>query len=300
MSEAASPIVRLAGCIVRNVWFQRLIVAAILMAGVLAGMETDTGLVQQYGGMLHAMDRAILGLFVVEIALKLAAQGRQPWRFFHDGWNVFDLAIVVICCLPLHSQFAAVLRLARGLRLLRLVSALPKLQMLVGALLKSLGAMGYVTLLLSLMFYIYGVAGVHLFATHAPDYFGTLGAALLSLFQIITLDNWSDILAATRPGSPLASMLYFISFILLGTMIMMNLFIGIIMNSMAEMHAEIEGTKNERSAGKEEPANAFPDLSRQLDELRLLVTELKQASTAQGNTRETKRMEFSRPRRISR
>jgi len=133
-----------------------------------------------------------------------------------------------------------VLRLARGLRLLRLVTALPRLQLLVGALLKSLGAMGYVTLLLALMFYIYGVAGVHLFGGHDARHFGSLSAALVSLFRMITLDNWSDIFNAARAGAPLAAALYFVSFILLGTMIMLNLFIGIIMNSMSEMHAEIE------------------------------------------------------------
>ena len=135
---------------------------------------------------------------------------------------------------------------ARALRLLRLVTALPRLQLLVGALLKSLGAMGYVGLLLALMFYIYGVAGVHLFREADAGHFGSLKAALLSLFQVITLDNWSDIYRAARAGAPVATPIYFISFILLGTMIMLNLFIGIVMNSMSEMHAEIAERDRQR------------------------------------------------------
>ncbi|MCU0770414.1 MAG: ion transporter [Verrucomicrobia bacterium] len=220
-------------------WFETTILAVILLAGVLTGLETSPALVARYGMLLEALDLAILAVFIVELALKMAAHGRQPWHYFRDGWNVFDFTIVALCCLPMNAQFAAVLRLARALRLLRLVSALPRLQLLVGALLKSLGAMGYVGLLLALMFYIYGVAGVQLFREADAGHFGSLKAALFSLFQVITLDNWSDIYRAAQSSAPVATPIYFISFILLGTMIMLNLFIGIIMNSMSEMHAEI-------------------------------------------------------------
>jgi voltage-gated sodium channel len=231
---------RLARQIVEAPAFQRFIVAVILLAGVLAGLETSGSLMAAHGPLLKRLDLLVLGIFIAEMALKLAAHGRQPWRYFRDGWNAFDFAIVALCCLPMDSQFAGVLRLARVLRVLRLVSALPRLQLLVGALLKSLGAMGYVSLLLALIFYIYGVAGVHLFGGHDALHFGSLGAALTSLFRMITLDNWSDIFNAARAGAPLTAVLYFVSFILFGTMIMLNLFIGIIMNSMSEMHSEIE------------------------------------------------------------
>ena len=107
---------------------------------------------------------------------------------------MFDFLIVVICLLPVGGPFAAVLRLARALRLLRLVSALPKLQLLVGALLKSLSAMGYVSLLLALLFYIYAVAGIQLFGKTDPVHFGSFGTTFLTLFRLVTLDNWADIL----------------------------------------------------------------------------------------------------------
>jgi voltage-gated sodium channel len=160
----------------------------------------------------------------------------------------------------MNAQFAAVLRLARALRLLRLVTALPRLQLLVGALLKSLGAMGHVGLLLALMFYIYGVAGVHLFREADAVHFGSLKAALFSLFQVITLDNWSDIYRAAQSGAPVAAPVYFISFILLGTMIMLNLFIGIIMNSMSEMHAEIAERDRQRHVTETGAATIEDDL----------------------------------------
>jgi len=246
--------------LVRARWFETTILIVIILAGVLAGLETSPALVARYGTQLEALDLFVLAIFIVEIALKIAVHGRQPWHYFRDGWNVFDFTIVALCCLPMNAQFAAVLRLARALRLLRLVTALPRLQLLVGALLKSLGAMGYVGLLLALMFYIYGVAGVHLFREADASHFGSLKAALLSLFQVITLDNWSEIYRAARPGAPLATPIYFISFILLGTMIMLNLFIGIIMNSMSQMHAEIAERDRQRHVNETDAATIEDDL----------------------------------------
>lgn len=249
--------------------FRHFIVAVIALAGVVAGLETSAAVMAQHGALLHGLDKIILGVFIVEALLKMAAHGRQPWRYFADGWNVFDFLIVVICVLPVGGPFAAVLRLARALRLLRLVSALPKLQLLVGALLKSLSAMGYVSLLLALLFYIYAVAGIHLFGPNDPQNFGSLPAALLTLFRIVTLDNWGDIFLAQLANVPaLKVTIYFVTFIVFGTMIILNLFIGIIMNSMSEMHAEIA----ERDRAQHERETGAATLE---DELKSLEAELK-------------------------
>lgn len=236
--------------------FRRTIIAVILLAGVLAGVETSPAFVARHGALLHALNLAILGIFIAEIALKLTAHGRRPADYFSDGWNVFDCVIVALCLLPAAGPFAAVLRLARVLRLLRLVSALPKLQLLVGALLKSLSAMGYVSLLLALLFYIYAVAGVHLFGEADPADFGSLSAALFTLFRIVTLDNWGDVFNRTIAHVPAVKVaFYFVTFIVFGTMIILNLFIGIIMNSMAEMHKEIaEHDQSEHTKHAAKPA----------------------------------------------
>ena len=264
--------------IVESKVFRAAIIVVILLAAVLVGVETNTAFAAEHRALLHALDLMVLGIFITEIALKIAAKGRRPFDYFRDGWNVFDFIIVVVCCLPTDSPFAAVLRLARGLRLLRLVTALPKLQLLVGALLKSLGAMGYVGLLLALMFYIFGVAGVNLFGRGAPVQFGTLGAALFSLFQVITLDNWSDIFRVAQEGAPTAALVYFVTFILLGTMIMLNLFIGIVMNSMSAMHAEIEERDRVREAKKPGHASLEDDvdgIEQQLNALQEQTARLK-------------------------
>jgi voltage-gated sodium channel len=269
--------------IVHSSWFSRLMIAVILLAGLLAGLETNASLMKHYGPLLLGLDVLVVAVFLTEIILKLAVHGRQPWRYFQDGWNAFDFIIVAVCCLPLDAHFAAAFRLARGLRLLRLVTAIPKLQLLVGALLKSLGAMGYVTLLLALVFYIYGVAGVHLFGSVDPKHFGSLSAALLSLFRLITLDNWADIFQSVSISSRLPAVLYFVSFIMLGTMIMLNLFIGIIMNSMAEMHAEIEQsdrTRHHTEAGRTTLQDELALFERQIDELKRQAARLRQRAAS--------------------
>jgi voltage-gated sodium channel len=251
--------------------FQGFIVGVILLAGVLAGVETDPALVAAWQPWLRWLNHAVLAVFVLEILLKLAACGREPRRYFADGWNVFDFLIVALCFLPAAGPFAAVLRLSRVLRLLRLVSALPKLQLLVGALLKSLSAMGYVSLLLALMFYIYAVAGVHLFGRADPGDFGSLPAALFTLFRVVTLDNWGDVFERVASAAPgLVVTLYFVTFIVLGTMIILNLFIGIVMNSMAEMHRELEEKAAEgRPAAA--PADEWAAIEKQLAALQLRV-----------------------------
>ena len=251
--------------------FRGLIIAVILFAGILAGLETSAPLVARHGALLHALNFAILAIFVAEIALKLAAHCRRPVDYFRDGWNVFDCVIVALCLLPVAGPFAAVLRLARVLRLLRLVSALPKLQLLVGALLKSLSAMGYVSLLLALLFYIYAVAGVHLFGGTDPADFGSLPTALFTLFQIVTLDNWGDVFnRAIEHVSAVTVAFYFVTFIVFGTMIILNLFIGIIMNSMAEMHDEIA----EGDAAAHATQTGAPALETELRELERQTTAL--------------------------
>ncbi len=244
--------------VAHSTWFQQAVTFVIVVAGVLAGIETYPALVEAWHGPLSLLDQLILGIFVLEIGVKMGAEGGRPWRYFTDPWNVFDFTIVALAFMPIESEGVAVLRLARLLRVLRLVRALPRLQILVTALLKSIPSMGYVSLLLGLLFYLYAVAGTHLFGGNDPVHFGRLEVSLLSLFRIVTLEGWTEILyiqmygcdvygyadwagQCTQPlAQPLVANAYFISFILLGTMVIMNLFVGVIMNGMEEAHEEQE------------------------------------------------------------
>jgi voltage-gated sodium channel len=263
--------------------FQYFITGVIVLAGALVGLETSPTMLAAHGELLHLLDRLVLGVFVIEIVIKLAAEGRAPWRYFRDPFNCFDFGIVAVTLLPLGAQYVTVLRLLRLLRVLRLVHALPRLQILVSALLKSFPSMAYVAVFLGLLFYVYGVAGVFLFGQNDPVRFGTLGAAMLTLFIVVTLEGWSAIMYTQLYGcdavaegaaaalckhpdpQPFASPVYFISFILLGTMIVLNLFIGIIMNGMQE--AALETARAQQAKARAEGNAATPSLEQSLVEL---------------------------------
>lgn len=240
--------------------FQILITLVILIASALVGIETYPEIEQRHHRLFDMLDLVIIGIFTVEITIKIVAEGKKPWRYFQDAWNVFDFLIVAVCFLPFDNQYVTVLRLIRLLRALRLLSAFPKLQVLVSAIFKSLPSMGYVWILMGLLFYVYAVAGVLLFGKNDPLHFGNLSSSLLSLFQISTLEGWPDFLniqlygcdkigyesfknlcvaPSTVPWAPL----YFITFILLGTFILLNLFIGVILNGMQEARVELAELK---------------------------------------------------------
>ena len=247
-------------------WFKNLILAFILLAAVGVGLETYPDVVSKYGGILSIANWAIITVFVVEIVIKMTAHGKHWYRYFLDPWNIFDFVIVAVCFLPGDTSFAAVLRLARVLRALRLMTALPQLQLIVGALIKSIPSLGFVGILLFLNFYVYAVMGVFLYRDNDPTHFEDLPTAMLSLFRIATLEDWTDIMyinmygSSNYPGpdlqaykdssnasidpdpdarvSPLVGALFFGSFVMIGTMIMLNLFIGVILNSMDETAAE--------------------------------------------------------------
>lgn len=278
--------------------FQNFITFVILLAAVVVGIETYPAMVERYGPFLHTLNRVVLWIFVAEIAVKMIAEGKRPWRYFTDPWNVFDFVIVAGAFLPFAAQYATVLRLLRLLRVLRLLRAVPKLQMLVGALLKSIPSMGYVSMLLGLLFYVYAVAGVFLFGENDPVHFGNLQIALVSLFRIVTLEDWTDIMytqmwgcneygyegmqaLCTAPtASPVLGAAFFISFVLVGTMIILNLFIGVILSGMDEAQSEADEAMKEHNArisgknGGEGPAE--PSLREQLRALSERLGEMQQ------------------------
>ncbi|MFN7967579.1 MAG: ion transporter [Acidobacteriota bacterium] len=249
-------------------WFRRTITLAILATAVVVGLETSPRVMQDWGDVLRWIDRAIIALFVVELVLKLGSHGSRPIDFFRNPWNVFDFVIVAVALLPLDSHYVAVVRLVRILRVLRLVTTLPQLQLLVGALLRSVPSMGYVGVLLSIHFYIYAVIGAFLFGSHDPSHFGSLGRALLTLFQVVTLEGWVELMNVQRVVAPLAAPAYFVTFIVVGGMIILNLFIGVIMNSMQESAAEVAAQRETRDAGSSGVTDEIAALEKSLDDVK--------------------------------
>lgn len=285
--------------------FQKFILSLIVLSGVLAGMETYPAFADQTkaGALINLLQDCILYAFVAEAILKILSYGSRPWDYFRHGWNLFDFAIIVVCFLPIDANYATVFRMARLLRTLRMVTLLPRLQVLVGALLKSIPSLGYIGILLGLHFYVYAVAGTFLFRANDPVRFGTLHQTTLTLFQVLTLEGWNDILATQYNGSdaeypdswmelakslpiervsqpqPLTAAVYFVTFILLGTMIMLNLFTGVIISSMEEAQEET-AAENRETQLKEKGYLTLHDelalLSQQIGDIGRRMKELEQ------------------------
>jgi len=265
-----------------NKVFQNFVTAIIVLAGVVVGIETYHEFASRHYGILHFANQAILWIFVAEIVVKMGAEGSKPWRYFLDPWNVFDFAIVAVCFMPFDAQYVAVLRLARLLRVLKLVTAVPKLQILVSTLLKSIPSMFYVSVLLMLMFYLYACAAVFLYGGNDPVHFENLQIAMLSLFRVVTLEDWTDVMYIQMYGCagygygdmmelctdsiarPITGALFFVSFVMLGTMVVMNLFIGVIMSSMEEAQGDRD---DENAAPSESLQGELESLQKQLEEM---------------------------------
>ena len=167
--------------------FNRTVIAVILINAVTLGLETVPAVVAAVGPALYWIDRAALVVFTVEILLKLAV---YRGRFFKDGWNVFDFTIVAIALMPAAGAFS-VLRALRILRVLRLLSIVPQMRTVVGALFKALPGMGSIVAVLLLVFYVAAVMATKLFGGEFPQWFGSIGESMYSLFQIMTLESWS-------------------------------------------------------------------------------------------------------------
>jgi voltage-gated sodium channel len=210
------------------------ILGVILFNAVLLGMETSPTLMSRWGPLIIALDLACLAIFVVEIALKLVA---HRLAFFRSGWNVFDFVIVGIALIP-GAQTLSVLRALRILRLLRVISVAPRLRRVVEGFITALPGMGSVFLLMALIFYIGAVMSTKLFAGSFPEWFGSLGRSAYTLFQIMTLESWSmGIVRPVMETYPYA-WLFFVPFIMVTTFAVVNLLVGLIVNSMQDAHAE--------------------------------------------------------------
>ncbi len=217
--------------------FEYTIIALIVGNGILLGMGTSPALVLKYGYWLHLGNQIVLGVFIVEAVLKMTAAAPRVDRYFQDGWNVFDFLVIVFSLVPATGEFAMVARLARLLRVLRLISAIKELRLIVSTLVRSIPSVGHVMLLMSVIVYIYAIIGYQLFHEHDPENWRNLGVAALSLFNIITLEGWTDVMYTAMELHSLA-WVYFVSFVVVGTFVVINMFIAIIINNLDEAKVE--------------------------------------------------------------
>lgn len=221
-----------AGALIDRTAFQNFILGVILFNAVILGLETSKIAMDMAGPLIVTLDTICLGIFVVEIALKLFARGPA---FFRNGWNIFDFVIVGISLIP-SGQGLSVLRALRILRLLRVLSVTPSLRRVVEGLMNALPGMGSVFLLMGIIFYIGSVMATKLFGASFPEWFGTIGRSGYSLFQIMTLESWS--MGIVRPVMEVYpyAWAFFVPFILVTTFAVVNLVVGLIVNSMQDAH----------------------------------------------------------------
>jgi voltage-gated sodium channel len=224
---------------------QRVIIALIAVNAVTLGLETSATLMARYGPALKLFDNLVLAVFVLEIGAKLFA---FRLGFFRNAWNLFDFIIVGIALIPASGPLA-VLRALRVLRVLRLVSSVPRLRFVVEALLQAVPGISSIAALMLLLFYVFAVMSTSLFGARFPDWFGSIGASMYTLFQVMTLESWSmGIVRPVMDAYPYA-WAFFIPFILIATFTMLNLFIGIIVDTMQTMHGAEHEAEREQIEG---------------------------------------------------
>ncbi len=212
--------------------FRNTILGVILFNAIILGMETSVQIMDVAGPVLMILDDICLAIFVTEILAKLYV---RRWAFFRNGWNIFDFLIVGIALVPA-TQGLSVLRALRILRLLRVISVAPSLRRVIEGLLNALPGMGSVFLLMTLIFYIGAVMATKLFGSSFPEWFGTLGRSGYSLFQIMTLESWSMGIVRPVMETYAFAWLFFVPFILLTTFVVLNLVVGLVVNSMQDAH----------------------------------------------------------------
>lgn len=223
--------------VTNHAYFDFFIIALILINAIILGLETSTYMMAEFGVVLVFLSDVILALFIFEALLKMIAVWPRLSMYFKNGWNLFDFSIIVLSLIPATGEMAMVARLARLLRVLRLVSTIPELRLIVTTLIRSLPGMGHVVLLMSLIFYMYAVSGFHLFAEHDPQHWGSLGISLLTLFRVVTLEDWTDLMYTAMEMSGY-SWIFFVSFVVMGTFVMINLFIAVVLNSLDDAKQE--------------------------------------------------------------
>ncbi len=266
-----------------NKIFEMFVITVIVISALKVGIGTYP-LGPNITAGLKILDYAVTIFFLVEILIRMAAEHNLK-RFFSKGWNIFDFVIVTASLIPIdESEMALLGRLLRIFRVLRLVSMIPELQVLLAALLQAIPRMGYVTLLMFIIFYIYGAAGSIFFAEINPTLWGNISIAMLTLFRVATFEDWTDVMYETMEVYPL-SWLFYLTFIFLVAFIFLNMMIGIVIQTLQSEHEKIE--KNPEIKAPEIIASENPITAPSIDaRLARIEAHLESLSEAAGAKRE--------------
>jgi voltage-gated sodium channel len=267
VNSSPTPIER-AKALITNPAFETVMMVVIVVNAIILGLETFEPLATEHHTLFGILNHVILGVYIVELLIRLTAFGWNPREFVKDRWNVFDFIVVVASLVPWLRENAMLLRLIRLLRIVRIVRFLPDLRVIVAAVGRSIPGVASLAAATLLLIYIYGMIGWVLFGGHDPENYGNIGAAMLTMFIMLTLENLPDNIAMGLDISPW-TVVFFVSYAILASFLIFNLFIGIVLNSMEEA----------RSADRKE--HETDDL---LARLRAARTALEEAETELAKT----------------
>ena len=254
--------------IVENPNTERMVMALIIINATVLGLETSQSVMATSGPVLEFIDHVLLAIFVAELAARIIVHRLD---FFRDPWSVFDFVVVSIALVPASENFT-VLRALRVLRVLRLITAIPSLKRVVAGLLASLPGMGSILFLIGLIYYVFAVIGTKLFGLTNPDLFGTLGRSLYTLFTVMTLEGWTNDVAKPVMEHHPYGWIYLFAFIIVTTFMVLNLFIGVVVNAMQSESEKVEET--ERVIVHEEAAPILAEVKGLRQEVAALRAEM--------------------------
>lgn len=260
--------------------FSNFILVVIIINAVLLGLQTSKTVMENMGGVLEIVDEIFLGIFILEMILKIIAYGLS---YFKDGWNWFDMIIILLSVLSSLSFLSAfrvfrifrVFRSLKAMRGMRMMSSLRHLRVIVQAIGRSIPSIAWTALLLVLIYYIFSIIGVSMFGEEFPDWFGNIGKSMYTLFQVMTLESWS--MGISRPVMEVFSYawMYFVPFVLISSFIVMNVVVGIVVNAISEVAEATKIEKKTAEAEQEElPADNNAKIAEEIAEVRKHLEEL--------------------------
>ncbi len=254
--------------------FNLVIAGVIVVNAIVLGLETFPAVMESYGDLLVTINSVLYGIFVVELILRIASYGRRPWDFFKNGWNIFDFVIIGGALIPGLRDNAQILRLLRLGRIVRLIRFLPDARVLIYSVVRSIPPLGSIVVLTFLLVFVYGMLGWSLFGEALPQSWGTVTRSMLTLFVLLTLENFPTYLEEASAVSPWATV-FFVSYVLIAAFVIFNLLIGIIISSMEEAREREARQELEGRAG--DTAVALRHIQALRDSLDALEADIKAA-----------------------
>ncbi len=274
--------------------FQLTIFGVIVLNAIVLGASTYDSIDNTHGDTLWLLNEIFLGIFIVEILIRLSAYGSRPQEYFKDRWNVFDFVVVFAVFIPGVRENATILRLVRLLRVVRVISILPDLRVLIsgmGRALRPISAMAAMTVLL---LFVYGMIGVQLFGDELPERWGNVGSAMLTLFTVLTLEGWNEILFTAQEVTQYA-WIFLVSFVLMASFLVINILIAVIITSVEEAReaereeeVRLRFAMNQLDDSLEDPVvsliDRIGDMKRGLAEIESELGALRQAERKRSET----------------